>query len=222
MHIVTRRVPARTSARRPALRPALLAAVAVLVALIGGACAPTTPTVPPPNPAGLRSTLRAEGIELAWTPTIAGQGAGYELQYSAPGVSWTSLPVTADAHRLFTDVVPRTNYSFRVRAATVPGAAPATFSPAVTGFYVVPELPIIRIDTDLGAPILDKETYVHGSMTLDPNGSGYAAYSGTLGIKGRGNSTWFRPKKPYRIKLDTKSPMMGICLLYTSPSPRDS
>lgn len=209
MHTATRRASARTTPRRPG-RSAVVAAVATLVALVGAACAPTTPTAPPPNPAGLRATLHAGGIELDWTPTLAGQSRGYELQYRAPEAAWVSLPKLSDTTTLFTLVQPHLSYAFRIRAATSPGTTPAEFSPAVSTFYVVPELPIVRIDTDGRAPILDKDNYVRGSMTIDPNGSEFAAYSGTLGIKGRGNSTWFRPKKPYRIKLDAKSPIMGI------------
>ncbi len=47
-------------------------------------------------------------------------------------------------------------------------------------------------------------------MTLDPNGSGFDAYSGTLQMRGRGNSTWGYPKKPYKLKLDSKASLMGI------------
>jgi len=107
-------------------------------------------------------------------------------------------------------VTPRTVYSFRVRDAAAPGAHGTTWSPPITAFYVEPKLPVLRIDTTGRAPILDRENYVRATMTLDPNGSGFAPYSGTLDIRGRGNSTWVAPKKPYRLRLDTKSPLMGI------------
>ena len=35
-------------------------------------------------------------------------------------------------------------------------------------------------------------------------------YEGTMKIRGRGNSTWNMPKKPYRIKLDKKVSIFGI------------
>ncbi|HEY0178111.1 MAG TPA: DUF1566 domain-containing protein, partial [Dokdonella sp.] len=35
-------------------------------------------------------------------------------------------------------------------------------------------------------------------------------YSGTLRIKGHGNSTWSMPKQPFRLKLDDKAPLLGM------------
>ncbi|MHB1139369.1 MAG: CotH kinase family protein, partial [Microthrixaceae bacterium] len=157
----------------------------------------------------MRSNLVAGAIELTWTATIDGQAHGYQLQVMPPGGGWADVPNTGNA-AVFTDVVPRTTYLFRVRSRVASGTTPKEFSPIVSTVYVEPQLPIVRIDTDGFAPVLDRDSYVHGAMTIDPNGSDVAAYSGTLGVKGRGNSTWDAPKKPYRLKLDTKSPIMGI------------
>ena len=38
----------------------------------------------------------------------------------------------------------------------------------------------------------------------------YDDFTGTAQIRGRGNSTWTFPKKPYRFKLDTKAPLLGL------------
>lgn len=35
-------------------------------------------------------------------------------------------------------------------------------------------------------------------------------YQGSLAVKGRGNSTWSYPKKPYALKLDKKSEILGM------------
>ena len=35
-------------------------------------------------------------------------------------------------------------------------------------------------------------------------------YTGKTEVKGRGNSTWGYPKKPYRLKLDKKSEICGL------------
>ncbi len=187
------------------------AAVAmVVVGLAAAACTNPTPTTPAPNSAGLRADLVAGGIAVSWAPTTAGQMNGYDLQYRTDGGEWTPVATDGGNSVVFTAVTPRTRYSFRVRSKVPTGTPANAFSEAASTWYVEPELPIVRIDTDNAAPILDKENYVRATMTLDPNGSGFAAYTGTLGIKGRGNSTWGFPKKPYRLKLDSKSPMMGI------------
>lgn len=44
---------------------------------------------------------------------------------------------------------------------------------------------------------------------IEANGWG-DDYEGTTQIRGRGNSTWEMPKKPYRLKLDKKSVILGL------------
>lgn len=187
----------------------LFVSIVALTAIVAAGCAPPAPTAPPPNSAGLRAVLVTGGIELTWRATTTGQTYGYDLQYRIDG-SWVTIPTGDDPAVTFTDVTPRTRYAFRVRSKVAPGAPVLPFSESVLSWYVEPELPIVRIDTENAAPILDRENYVRATMTVDPNGSGFAPYSGTLGIRGRGNSTWQLPKKPYRLKLDTRSPMFGI------------
>ena len=196
---------AKSHTRRiPAFIGVILAA-----ALVAACTTPPSPN-PTPNAAGLHAALASGGIQVTWNPTGPGQTNGYDLQYRVDGAGWVPIETSFDNTVLFDDVTEFTQYWFRVRAKAAPGASAGSFSDSVTAWYVVPKLPIIRIDTQDRAPILDRENYVRASMTLDPNGSGYAPYSGTLEIRGRGNSTWQFPKKPYRLKLDTKSPLMGI------------
>jgi hypothetical protein len=67
-------------------------------------------------------------------------------------------------------------------------------------------LPVLSIATAGAAPI-DREVYVDAQMTLE--GGGFS-HGGALQIRGRGNSTWGFDKKPYRIKLDQKLPLLGM------------
>lgn len=78
-------------------------------------------------------------------------------------------------------------------------------------------LPVLFIDTEGGAPVVSKETYVVGSYRLDPMGvEGIEAIGSEenmlpLQIKGRGNYTWIGfDKKPYRLKLDKKAALCGM------------
>lgn len=147
------------------------------------------------------------GLELTWqAPRPA--PAGYNVQISDGG--WKSLPSAPGTDALFTDVTPRTQYSFRVRTAAHDSVSPGTWSKVARGTYVEPLLPIVRIDTNGAKPVLDKDNYVPGTFTVDPNGSAYPAFSGTMGIKGRDNTTWNAPKKPYQVKLDSKASVMGM------------
>ena len=70
-------------------------------------------------------------------------------------------------------------------------------------------LPHIDIKTSGSAPINSTLTYV--SATISINGQKkYSDYKGTAQIRGRGNTTWTYPKKPYRFKLDTKDSLLGL------------
>jgi hypothetical protein len=88
-------------------------------------------------------------------------------------------------------------------------AAPASFVPLRAN------LPVLRIVTDNVAPIVSKDVYISGQMNLESNVAGAAAVIGGLQIRGRGNSTWGMPKKPYRLKLTDRQSLLGM------PSSRD-
>lgn len=68
----------------------------------------------------------------------------------------------------------------------------------------------ISIETENAAKITSKENYINCQVSV----SGYSIfpdYEGSARIRGRGNSTWlWYDKKPYRIKLDEKSEILGL------------
>lgn len=66
------------------------------------------------------------------------------------------------------------------------------------------------ITTNDGSKITSKEEYVRCYISINGRGS-FPHYSGKAKIRGRGNSTWeWYDKKPYRIKLDDSSPILGL------------
>ena len=77
-------------------------------------------------------------------------------------------------------------------------------------------LPVLHIETQNHAPVNSKETYVQATYWLDPLNTGAEAIGSAdaplpLQIKGRGNWTWNGfDKKPYRLKLDKKAPLLGM------------
>lgn len=74
-------------------------------------------------------------------------------------------------------------------------------------------IPVVRIFTDGGAGIYDKKNYVKGSITIEDPEKHYSdvtEFTGRMGIRGRGNSTWGWPKKPWKIKLDEKASLLGM------------
>lgn len=76
------------------------------------------------------------------------------------------------------------------------------------------KLPVIYIDTENNAEVTSKDNYINaqlfiqGNETYQPENT--TLYKGATEIKGRGNSTWGLPKKPYKLKLDKKTDLFGF------------
>lgn len=70
------------------------------------------------------------------------------------------------------------------------------------------DFPRLDVYTDGEAKIESKEEYVDCTVTL--TGADEFDFSSVeAGIRGRGNSSWGYPKKPYRIKFDEKNSVFG-------------
>ncbi|MBD5185821.1 MAG: hypothetical protein HDS92_04335 [Bacteroidales bacterium] len=109
-----------------------------------------------------------------------------------------------------------------MRLSLLPGfiAGLLVATTAAEGFSAEPSgtLPVLYIETPDHQPITSKETYISNtSYWLDPKGDPEVEALGskeaplTMQIRGRGNYTWTGfDKKPYRLKLDSKQPIMGM------------
>lgn len=77
-------------------------------------------------------------------------------------------------------------------------------------------LPVLYIDTENHAPIVSKEEYLNATYRLDPMGMDGIEALGTeaeplpMQIRGRGHSSWKGAKKPYKLKLEKKTAIMGM------------
>lgn len=71
-------------------------------------------------------------------------------------------------------------------------------------------LPKVYVDTPDGAAITSKTVWTEGSTIKIINADGSEDLNATTSIRGRGNSTWGYPKKPYAIKLDSKAEVLGM------------
>lgn len=77
-------------------------------------------------------------------------------------------------------------------------------------------VPTIYIATSGNAPIVDKENYLDAEYYISvPAGSEFKAIGSEtapeyLQIRGRGNASWKVPKKSYKIKLSTKTSLLGM------------
>lgn len=70
-------------------------------------------------------------------------------------------------------------------------------------------LPQLDIATSGNAPINSTDDYVTATLSIDGLGV-FDNYKGGAQIRGRGNSTWNLPKKPYKFKLDKKEKLLGL------------
>ena len=78
-------------------------------------------------------------------------------------------------------------------------------------------LPVMYINTENNTPVTSKDNYLNATYYLDAKGiAGYenigsASAPLAMEIKGRGNYSWTGfNKKPYRIKLAEKQPLLGM------------
>lgn len=88
--------------------------------------------------------------------------------------------------------------------ATAPVVDPPVLPPVVVGRF-----PTLVVSTNGAAPITSREVYVAGTWRLLDADSALLR-EGTLDIRGRGNSTWGMPKKPYRVRLTTAAELLGM------------
>ncbi|MDR1516719.1 MAG: CotH kinase family protein [Dysgonamonadaceae bacterium] len=72
-----------------------------------------------------------------------------------------------------------------------------------------PPIPHIYINIEGNKDVSSKDDYLSADLSIEANDWGQD-YSGKTQIKGRGNSTWGLPKKPYRLKLDKKASLLGL------------
>ncbi len=75
------------------------------------------------------------------------------------------------------------------------------------------KIPIVTIETENHARIQDKTNYVNCTVKISDEDKIYTdgtTFSAPGRIRGRGNSTWDMPKKPYKIKLDEKAQLLGM------------
>ena len=100
----------------------------------------------------------------------------------------------------------------KVTATPKPTATPAPTPVTEPDYSKVKteSMPRLTIKTDGGQSITSKDYYVHASITLGNCDKEYAFTDSPAGIRVRGNSTATAPKKPYRIKFDTKQSMLGL------------
>lgn len=145
----------------------------------------------------LRARLRGTRVALATSASRTVARPQAPLSDPVPFAPPTPAPTPAPEPSPAPTPEPTPTPTPQPTPTPVPTPSP-TPGPAATG-----TLPLITITTDDGAPVTSKEVYVGAALTVDGT-------SMRTEIKGRGNSTWEMPKKPYRLKLAAKAGLLGM------------
>ena len=70
-------------------------------------------------------------------------------------------------------------------------------------------IPIVYINTEAMEVIDSRDDYVSGSVVVDGKRF-FVSFTAPMKIRGRSNSTWGHPKKPFQIKLNDKNSFLGM------------
>ena len=70
------------------------------------------------------------------------------------------------------------------------------------------ELPTISVQTNTDLEYLSKEEYSSGTIHIDDNE--YELQQTPIELRGRGNTTWSFPKKPFQLKFENASEVLGM------------
>lgn len=71
-------------------------------------------------------------------------------------------------------------------------------------------IPVVFVDTPCKQSAINKNDWVSSSSVTILKTDGTVDFSGGASIKGRGNASWDYKKKPYAIKLDSKSKILDM------------
>lgn len=122
----------------------------------------------------------------------------------------------ANSSEYTTEIFPDREIRYYYCVATV-GEVSVTSDVAAVAYT---GLPLLYINTEVPIASITKDAYVFGDMKLIYESGEEFSYTFTKtdkttgekkeGVKGRGNSSWSRPKKGYSIKFDKKQSLFGL------------
>jgi hypothetical protein len=152
------------------------------------------------------------GVTASPSPLNVVVGTSAALTFkAAPNAAFSSFPATDPSNPdSMTATITLSGVNQAVNTTT---SFPLTISLENPSF--VPStmnLPVIQMTTQGGAPILDKTDYVPGALTITPGTSDPtdSPYNGTMQVHLHGHSTLLMPKKPYKVKLNSKASLLGM------------
>jgi hypothetical protein len=200
---------------------------AVLVSSCGGSGyldnvpAPAPPPPPAPLPAPVDPTISQFSFLASDNPsltedinlTIVGKSITGRTRADAD-ISNLIASIVHDGSQLNVSDMPQTSgtsvndfsdiLSYVLRAED---GSEFTYTTDLTHFT---GLPIIHLNTLGNAPIVSKDDYIDGTVSVDGGRDFPDIAEREMEIRGRGNSTWDAPKKPYQMKMADKDEMLSM------------
>ena len=82
------------------------------------------------------------------------------------------------------------------------------YSPAVTTYE--DEIPIVYIRLDNELDYLSKEEYSKGTLQIETTNENFQLGPKKVKLRGRGNTTWSFPKKPFQLKFEEPFEVLGM------------
>lgn len=186
-------------------------------------------------PAGVKTITVSTDVNVTGesTLTIEEGSASLEAPDGARAVNYILAAPTAEGANLVFDlpILAGTYNAFSVDARNVDGTILKTFNfiketsverahikpysinyatSASSTQYVDNGIPQLVLLTPDKVGITSKDVYVEGSMVSLKGTDGETEFTGSMKVKGRGNSTWGYAKKPYKIKFDSKVSLFGL------------
>lgn len=166
------------------------------------------------QPVKMNIAPNGRSVSLVCEAKLTGCGITYQW-YETPDNSTNSGIAIPDAtNQTFeTPVVTEKgiyHYYCAVTAATPTGENKTSFSRIANVAYTA--LPTLYINTPDGIAITSKEEWITGA-SISIAGADNESWNFDeieTSIKGRGNSSWKRPKKPYALKLKKSREIMGM------------
>ncbi len=125
-----------------------------------------------------------------------------------PHVEYRGDRILADGQPMRSDET-RLDFSKPVRITVINGLFRKDYTVCVHTFT---GLPVVWVETEGRREIALKEKYLKASFRLDGGVSTFGAEEAmpdSVSIRGRGNSTWTMPKKPYQLKFDKDVSLLG-------------
>ena len=161
------------------------------------------------QPTAITVVEKDSSVTLSFVAQMGNEKVSYQWYSSADGSTNNAIALKgADESSFKTGAISEKGVRYYFCVASV-GEKSVTSDVAAVAYT---GLPVLYVNTPKGVKIEDKEKWIKKTtLTLrDAKNSKWNFEDDTTSIRGRGNSTWEQPKKPYALKLDNKTEIMGM------------